>query len=112
MNKSVIKFWGSESWIVNNEFYCFKELYLLKDKFCSLHYHKQKDETFIIQSGIVGMEVDSVKRIMSVGESIRIKPNVIHRFTGIQDSIIYEVSTHHDDLDSYRLQPSGEFTQE
>ena len=49
--KLVPKGWGFEKWIVNKPEYCGKLLYLVKDKKCSWHYHKLKDEVFFIQSG-------------------------------------------------------------
>jgi len=51
----VPKGWGYERWIVNNELYCGKELFIAKDKRLSLHYHKLKDETFWVLSGEVYM---------------------------------------------------------
>ena len=47
----VSKGWGYEDWIVNKEEYCGKLLFIKKGKKCSWHYHKNKDETFYIQSG-------------------------------------------------------------
>jgi len=47
----VPKGWGYEKWIVNNDKYCGKILFVVKDRKCSLHYHNIKDETFYIQSG-------------------------------------------------------------
>lgn len=49
--KFVSKSWGYEDWIVNNDKYCGKVLFFKKDKSCSLHYHKLKEETFYVQSG-------------------------------------------------------------
>ena len=53
------------------------------------------------------MEIGSKKVIMLPGESVRIKPNTRHRFTGLEDSEIIEFSTHHEDSDSYREELSG-----
>ncbi len=47
----VPKGWGFEKWIVNNDKYCGKLLYIIKDRKCSWHYHKIKDETFYVQRG-------------------------------------------------------------
>lgn len=47
----VSKGWGFEKIIVNSEKYCGKLLYMVKDKKCSLHYHRMKDETFYVHSG-------------------------------------------------------------
>jgi len=53
MIKKVKKIWGSEEWLVNNELYCCKILNLKKGYRCSIHYHKDKDETFYVLKGIV-----------------------------------------------------------
>jgi mannose-6-phosphate isomerase-like protein (cupin superfamily) len=100
--KKVKKVWGEEKWIVNNELYCYKKLYLYAGYRCSFHMHKIKDETFIIESGLVGMEYGDEYKKMFKGDQVRIKPNVYHRFTGITDSVIIEISTTHSDDDSYR----------
>ena len=55
--KIVPKGWGFEKWIVNNEKYCGKILYIVKDHKCSWHYHKIKDETFYVQSGKIELRV-------------------------------------------------------
>lgn len=49
----VSKPWGWENWIVNNADYCGKVLFVKQGKQCSWHYHRQKDETFYVQSGEV-----------------------------------------------------------
>ncbi len=102
--KQVQKAWGEEIWLVNNEKYCGKRLILKKGKRCSLHYHKEKDETFYIHDGRVLMEAGGKTIIMNKGDAIRLKPMTTHRFSGIRDSVIIGVSTHHDDEDSYRTE--------
>ena len=106
MEKIVEKVWGSEEWIVNRQ-YCGKFLNLKKGTRCSMHYHKNKDETFFILKGKVLMEIDDKTRIMNPGDSQLIEPNQKHRFTGLKDSKILEISTHHEDNDSYRDEESG-----
>lgn len=101
------KKWGCEFWVVNNELYCFKVLHLKKGYQCSLHCHKIKDETFIIKSGQVRMEVNGISNIMLSKQQVRIKPNEYHRFTGLTDAVIIEISTQHMDSDSYRKIQSG-----
>ena len=49
--KLVPKGWGYEKWIVNSPLYCGKILWFCKDKKCSWHYHKKKDEVFYVRSG-------------------------------------------------------------
>ncbi len=102
MEKKVDKVWGSEEWIANTDKYCGKILNLNKGFRCSLHYHKNKDETFYILEGSVLMEFDGEKKIMVKGDTQRIMPGQKHRFTGLKNSKIIEFSTHHEDSDSYR----------
>ena len=115
VEKIVQKEWGRELWIVNNSFYCGKILELSKGFRCSMHYHKDKTETFHLLDGLVFMELDNQKYFMGdeIGEGIdfentlHIEPGVKHRFTGLKDSRILEFSTHHEDADSYRDEVSG-----
>lgn len=100
------KVWGHEEIIVNRE-YCGKKLVLNKGFRCSMHFHKNKDETFYILTGKVLMEIGIQKNIMLPGSSILIKPGQKHRFTGLEPSEIIEFSTHHEDSDSYRDELSG-----
>ena len=105
----VNKLWGFEDWIINTDQYCGKILHLKKGYQCSFHFHKIKDETFYIMSGKVLLKtgikhLDATKdTIMSKNDRIRIEPDTVHSFCGLQDSIIIEFSTHHDENDSYRL---------
>ncbi len=101
--KEVEKVWGKEIWMANTDLYCGKKLILKKGKRCRLHYHKNKDETFYIDSGKVLMELENDKQIMLPKEVILIRPGKKHRFSGIKESVIIEISTHHEDSDSYRL---------
>jgi len=105
--KIVDKIWGKEKWICNNELYCSKILTLNKGYRCSIHYHKNKDETFYILDGKVKLELFGKTIIMNKGDSIRLKPNAVHRFTGLTHSKVLEVSTHHEEQDSHRLKKSG-----
>jgi len=104
--KRVKKVWGKEVWMANTELYCGKLLILDYGKRCSVHYHKNKDETFYILKGKVLMETwknnQFEERVMNEKESIRIKKYIKHRFSGLKDSVIIEISTHHEDEDSHR----------
>ena len=102
----VKKDWGWEEWIVNNDRYCSKRMLLNRGWQCSLHHHKIKHETFFIQSGKVYFELGIGMYILYPGDAIEIPVGINHRFGGIEDSVIFETSTHHDDSDSYRV--SGE----
>jgi quercetin dioxygenase-like cupin family protein len=104
--KIVPKEWGEERWLVNRD-YCGKLLILKKSYRCSMHHHKNKDETFYINKGKVLLELENMQYIMRPGQALLIMPNQKHRFTGLEDSEIIEFSTHHEDSDSYRDELSG-----
>ena len=112
--RQVPKEWGEEIWMANNNLYCGKKLILKKGKRCSLHHHRNKDETFYIDSGKVLLEVEGEKQILNPGTSVLIEPHTRHRFSGLKDSVIIEISTHHEDSDSYREEGelSGNMSQE
>lgn len=101
------KVWGEEHWIVNKA-YCGKKLVLKKGFRCSIHWHKLKDEMFYIATGRVLMEVNGKSKVMLPGEKQHIPIGVKHRFTGLEDSEIFEFSTTHIEEDSYRDVPSGQ----
>ena len=104
MIKKVDKIWGSEEWIVNNSKYCGKILNLNKGFRCSIHYHKDKHETFYLLEGKVLLEIgDELKKIiLEKGDVQTLEPGMKHRFTPLEDSKIIEFSTHHEDSDTYR----------
>jgi mannose-6-phosphate isomerase-like protein (cupin superfamily) len=104
------KRWGGEYLIVNDEKYCAKFLKVNPGYQCSLHYHKIKRETFKILSGTVDLELDgdsySRTLILTAGDEQLIRPYTYHRFSTKTGAIILEISTHHEDSDSYRLEES------
>jgi len=110
--KTVEKVWGREIWLANTEKYCSKFLILNKQFRCSIHHHKIKTETFIILEGLVLMEYNKEIKIMKPGDKIYINIGDKHRFTGLQDSLIQEISTYHKDSDSYRDIESGKVPEE
>lgn len=105
--KHVDKIWGGETWVVNNKLYCGKLLNLKKDYQCSIHKHNVKDETFYILKGKVLMEVFKNVKVMDVGDVVHIPPGTLHRFVGLDDSEILEISTEHMECDSVRVSSSG-----
>jgi quercetin dioxygenase-like cupin family protein len=112
----VPKGWGYEKWICNSEKYCGKILHFVKDRQCSLHFHKLKDETFYVRSGLVrvcyaGVNPEDVpedlslaQAILSAGDYFHVPPNTAHQILALEDSEIIEFSTQHFDEDSYRLE--------
>ena len=102
MIKKVDKIWGSEEWIVNNSKYCGKILNLNKGFRCSIHYHKDKHETFYLLAGKVLLEIgDELKKIiLEKGDVQTLEPGMKHRFTPLEDSKIIEFSTPHEGSDT------------
>jgi mannose-6-phosphate isomerase-like protein (cupin superfamily) len=107
----VPKGWGFEKWIVNCSEYCGKLLYLVKDKKCSWHYHILKDEVFYVQSGRVMVKFsnsdnidDANTIILEKGDSFHVYRGLRHQILAIQDTELFEFSTHHLDEDSYRIE--------
>ena len=108
------KRWGldngiGEVWIVNNELYCLKKLTLATGKKFSSHYHWIKDETWYVVQGQLTMKyfdlktATEIEKTLNPGDIINIPPGNPHQLTAILDSVIYEVSTPHEDSDSYRI---------
>ena len=107
------KVWGSETLLVSNELYCAKFLTFAKagNKF-SMHFHMDKDETWIVQKGsfmleLIDTEDASTQRIpLSTNTSMRIYPGTIHQLEALEDeSVILEVSTTDNPHDNYRVWP-------
>ena len=96
--KVITKPWGSETIIEINKKYLLKKLYMKKNHRCSLQFHNFKKETIYILKGklkiTTGTNRKNLKsRIYIKGESITIKPKIIHRMEAINDSLYLEAST-------------------
>lgn len=109
----VQKLWGQEDWVVNNEFYCGKVLYLRPGFQCSLHYHPVKNESFMVIQGKVGVEVrdgELAEMVILDAKSqdvLDIPAGVAHRFWAIgEEALLVEFSTPHSDEDVVRLEES------
>ena len=105
--KKVGKVWGHEEWIVNKD-YCGKKLVLKKGFRCSVHYHKQKDETLYLIKGKVLLELGKSKKILNLGDAVNIPKGARHRFMCLEALGIIEFSKNHEAGDSYREETSGE----
>jgi quercetin dioxygenase-like cupin family protein len=108
--KFVPKGWGFEKWIVNNEEYCGKLLYLVKGKQCSWHYHVLKDEVFYLQSGKILVkfsdrdDLNAAQEVtLTPGDNFHVYRGLRHRMIALEDSEVFEFSTQHFDEDSHRL---------
>jgi mannose-6-phosphate isomerase-like protein (cupin superfamily) len=109
--KHVDKGWGYEKWIVNKTEYCGKLLFFEKDKKCSWHYHKLKDEVFYLQSGKLLVKysddddiLEAEELILEAGDSFHVYRGLRHQMLSLEPSELFEFSTEHFDSDSYRIQ--------
>lgn len=98
--KRVEKPWGYEIWWARTERYVGKILHVNKGESLSLQYHNVKDETIMVQSGLLlfqtrpaGEEGELRKVEMKPGDVFHITPGTLHRMTALEDCDIVEVST-------------------
>ena len=108
----VQKVWGEEWWLTNTDSYCAKLLFLKAGFRCSLHYHDQKKEDFLVLSGALTLEQRDVRGIpfndfLMIGDKRTIEPKTPHRFSSQEDAVILEISTQHRESDVTRIAESG-----
>ena len=96
--RKVEKPWGYELIYAKTEKYAGKILFVRKGHQLSLQYHKVKDETMYLYSGVAQLELQDTKGQsqiieLSPGKSYHIEPGCHHRVTALEDCEILEVST-------------------
>jgi mannose-6-phosphate isomerase-like protein (cupin superfamily) len=107
--KKVVKGWGYEIWMVNNDKYCGKILHFNSEAKFSMHYHMIKDETWYVQKGefifryINGNNAEVIESIMKEGETITIPHGLPHQLETKLGGDIIEISTQHFEEDSIRV---------
>ena len=105
------KGWGEEIIIENNELYCGKILIFKQGCKFSMHYHMNKDETWWVEYGefrysFIDTEQARIQTIdLEEGDVVRQYPGQPHQLEAISNGRIFEISTHHEDSDSYRILP-------
>lgn len=109
-SKIVVKTWGHENIIVNNENYCGKLLVFNPNSSASLHFHVVKHETFYVSKGSFTLKyidhetTENYTKNLTVGDIVVIKPGLCHQlFSGTEGGTIIEFSTTDFPLDSYRI---------
>jgi quercetin dioxygenase-like cupin family protein len=90
--------WGKEEVIEINDRYMMKKLTMWKGHRCSLQYHNIKCETIYVLSGQLriysGPSQEQLEsRVFGPGETITLKPRVVHRMEAVEDSVYLEAST-------------------
>ena len=110
--KRVDKDWGYEIWMANNEKenYCGKILYIKSGHSTSMHFHQKKHETFYILEGALDIEIidtittDKYVKTINEGEVFVLDRLIPHRLVPKGGDVKFvEISTFHEDSDSYRV---------
>ena len=97
--KKVEKPWGHELIWALTDVYCGKVLFVKAGHSLSLQFHREKDESWLVQSGRAKLELgeagESVlkEEVISAGAAFHYPPGTVHRVTAIEDTTILEVST-------------------
>lgn len=101
----VDKPWGHEIIWAHTDNYVGKILFIKAGHKLSRQYHNQKEETFMVKSGSMNLEIGSVPitHLLKEGDTYHCPPLTIHRMVAITDVEVIEVSTNHLD-DVVRLQ--------
>ena len=105
----VPKGWGEELIIENNDMYCGKVLVFNSGCKFSMHYHMIKDETWYVEEGEFiyrWLDTETAELheiILRKDDVVRQRPGQPHQLEAITDGRIFEVSTHHENSDSYRI---------
>ena len=107
--RKVEKPWGYELiWALTGT-YCGKVLFVKAGQALSLQFHREKEESWLVQSGRATLELGEegkgtlVQSVIEAGSAFHYVPGTVHRVTAIEDTTILEVSTPHLD-DVVRLE--------
>ena len=97
--RRVDKPWGYELIFAQTEAYVGKVLFVKAGESLSLQFHRQKDESWLVQSGRVKLELGSAgdpvltEEVVAAGACFHFRPGTVHRVTALEDTTIVEVST-------------------
>ncbi len=95
--KRVEKPWGHELWWAHTDKYVGKILHIKAGHSLSLQYHKVKDETVMVQDGVMEFEVEEDGKMVThrllAGAAYHVQPNTKHRMRAVSDVNVLEVST-------------------
>ncbi len=107
--RRVEKPWGWELIWAHADAYVGKILFVRAGSSLSLQFHREKDESWYVQSGRAELELGDTgqaildKEVVTAGACFRYRPGTVHRVTALEDTTILEVSTPHLD-DVVRLE--------
>ena len=99
--KRVEKPWGHELIWALTDTYCGKVLFVKAGHALSLQFHREKDESWLVQSGRAKLELGDAgqaslaEEVVGPGYAFHYTPGTVHRVTALEDTTILEVSTPH-----------------
>jgi mannose-6-phosphate isomerase len=99
--RKVEKPWGYELIWAHADTYVGKLLFVKAGESLSLQFHREKDESWLVQSGRAKVELGEAgdpvlkEEVVAAGIALHFPPGTVHRVTGIEDTTILEVSTPH-----------------
>ncbi|HEY6962826.1 MAG TPA: hypothetical protein VI408_13135 [Gaiellaceae bacterium] len=105
----VEKPWGHELIWALTDAYCGKLLFVKAGHSLSLQFHREKEESWLVQSGRARLELGEagesvlLEEVVTAGAAFHYVPGTVHRVTALDDTTILEVSTPHLD-DVVRLE--------
>jgi mannose-6-phosphate isomerase len=105
------KGWGGERVIYTGPEYSFKILEFRTGATASFHFHKDKTETWYVQSGEARFNTidpnsgEPIFYTITKGDVVHLPAGVVHQLIAREDTTIFEASTPHSDSDVYRIAP-------
>lgn len=105
------KGWGSEEIWATTDQYCGKFMHFNQDAQFSMHFHKDKDESWYVMSGrfvvrwIDTKNANIIETELNAGDTWHNPPCMPHQLVCKQSGTIVEVSTADSVEDNYRVMP-------
>src|SRR5215203_1342550 len=93
-SRRVDKPWGHELIWALTDVYCGKLLFVKAGHSLSLQLHREKDESWLVQSGRARVELGEegdgglVEDVVEPGAAFRFVPGTVHRVTALEDTTI------------------------
>jgi quercetin dioxygenase-like cupin family protein len=107
----VKKGWGHELIWATNDHYCGKMMHFTTGARFSMHFHREKEETWYVQSGrfvvkwINTTNAEQNEQELNPGDTWHNPPCMPHQLICLEEGTVVEVSTPDSVEDNYRVQP-------
>jgi mannose-6-phosphate isomerase-like protein (cupin superfamily) len=105
------KGWGHEDIWVTTDKYCGKMMHFKNGKKFSMHFHRDKEETWFVISGkflvryITTQDAKIYEKVLEPGDVWHNPPLLPHQLFCMEEGVICEVSTPDSVEDNYRVMP-------